>query len=72
MRDKTWINREIEERLGSEGSPQMAAQMFEALEAVGAIEFVPDFGFRFVGEDRESREFKAWDAALNYVTGGTL
>ena len=72
MTTKTDMLRQIEERLGSEGSPQMAAEMFEALEAVGAIAFRADFGFHFVGEDRESGAFTAWDAALEYVKGATL
>jgi hypothetical protein len=71
MTTKTDITRQIEERLGSEGSLQMAAQMFDALEAVGAIAFRADFGFHFVGEDRESGNFPAWDAALDYVSGAT-
>lgn len=46
MTTKTDITRQIEELLGSEGSPELAAAMLERLEAADAVTFDAARGYQ--------------------------
>lgn len=62
MTTKTDITRQIEELLGSEGSPELAAAMLERLEAVEAVTFDAARGYQMTDT------FDAFfDAALTAV-----
>jgi hypothetical protein len=66
------ILRQIEEGLGSEGSPEIAEQMLDALQTAGAIGFDAQDGYSFVrfADDGEPDQVfdTAWDAALTAVS----
>ena len=60
MTDRNEMIRRIEERLGSCGTPEDAARMFDVLKAAGRITFSPDSGFEMIEMDEfEWQRFEA-------------
>lgn len=70
MTDRNAIIRAIEDRLGRDGTPEMAEAMLKKLAARGGVSWTASDGYEFMGEDPETGTFPAFDAALLEVVAG--
>jgi hypothetical protein len=68
MTDRNEIIRQVEERLGSGGTPRLAEAMFIELKDLGYIVFDPALGYMF--EDEEHLALGMWDELLAGIPAG--